>query len=1393
MAAGKISWEQFNANNPNKRMAFEDLCRLLFKRMFFDENTIFHSESNNPGVEIEPIYSNSTKSRISYQSKYFDNTVSYPQILHSAEKTIEHYKGKIDTVYLFCNLTINRKCASFKTITTRLGNAGIDIITIDNDAILDEVIKYPLLSWPYFNTNRFTLEWLKNKFRETATIISERYNPEFNVITSTENNINLFAHTKKAVEIINAKKVSTIDDINNHRSQCSKHTGTLEKIVSHIKSIPDVCISTIEISLLWREQLLSEIKEEFEQISNLLNQKEEESKSLYEAKKYKEWHTIQDDINTLSYVLNIPNMIGLSDTECRLIKDKLLLMSGDAGIGKTQLFATTVKNILDSQNPSLLLLGTTLLSSEPFANQLIQALGINVSFDEFLDLCEEIGERHNCPTTIFIDAINESNKKQRWDIFILGLTEKLKSYNYVKIAFSLRTGYEKILFKDSLLSKIDSGELLNIKHHGFTHNSIESINSFLNYYGIAFSPVDYMQHEMTNPLFLKMFCKSYDSQNCDLVSLFDNFIKKADEEIQDNLGISISKLLPHFLDEFIEWQLNNHIQSIPLNNVLEFDFWDKYGLSNKKLDYLLLLNQNGVVLTAPREDDEIYFISYNLLENYLSARHLVNKFSDKALLVEEIKSNTMNVDDNGFVRHYYSLEMVGFICGLYSDRYGEELQEIIDCIPPYQDTVACDYIRSFTWRKPKNITKECFFDIAAKYGDADAIWSTLIINSMKSSHPLNADTLHEWLDHYTIAIRDACWTTYINGLDTDESRLYQIVEFYEKGNSFGDFSKDTIRLCLLLFSWLLTSSNRKLRDKASKAMIAILKYNFEFCIYLLEKFNAVNDPYVIERLYGIIFGACTQRQAENKEEYQKLTDYVYQTIFNQDIVYQDILLRDYARLIIERFIFEYGNNKYDVSKIMPPYSSPDIPIVKPEEYRKESTRSGFNRINHSMIPNYSGAPGMYGDFGRYTFQSALDDFENADILNLYHFAMQYIRDVLKYDDELFTQHDCSSMVRFDRGYGGTIERIGKKYQWITFHHILARISDNHNVKRWNGDVRPFSGLWDFFVRDFDPTVNIHSHYSEKPQIQWYLNDISNEFISIDATVTEVDTWRKNDCQFFSNHSQKLLSCDNQGNQWLSLYNYDEILFKKSELRRWVDPNNKGEQEIWSISQAYFVKKSDWEKLKPKLTSLNFCGRWFPEACEFNGYIGEYPWCAMYNGEDADFWKECFLKTGKTHMETFKYPSFKNSSTTDNGIIIEFDSEITREIEEEELVCKIMPAFASLSWSTENDYSKEESISFDVPCREIVEHFKLRSPNGDGYYFSPENDLVSFNAKKAEKDRCIVLRKDYLDRFLEEHDYVLFWTCIGEKQFFGRHQEWGEWSGLFYLDNNAIHGKMENKK
>ena len=98
-------------------------------------------------------------------------------------------------------------------------------------------------------------------------------------------------------------------------------------------------------------------------------------------------------------------------------------------------------------------------------------------------------------------------------------------------------------------------------------------------------------------------------------------------------------------------------------------------------------------------------------------------------------------------------------------------------------------------------------------------------------------------------------------------------------------------------------------------------------------------------------------------------------------------------------LFEFPKNsaKIDRLNIIPPYNSKPIPIVTPSTYSSsDSKRGGFDRIDTSMRPE---GVGMYGDFGRYTFQSALNRFKNVDIENLYHYALQYIRDELGYSDE----------------------------------------------------------------------------------------------------------------------------------------------------------------------------------------------------------------------------------------------------------------------------------------------------------------------------------------------------------------------------------------------------------
>lgn len=128
----------------------------------------------------------------------------------------------------------------------------------------------------------------------------------------------------------------------------------------------------------------------------------------------------------------------------------------------------------------------------------------------------------------------------------------------------------------------------------------------------------------------------------------------------------------------------------------------------------------------------------------------------------------------------------------------------------------------------------------------------LIENSLKSDSELNSNYLHNVLYKENLNNRDRIWTTYINQLAHDEDRLYQIVRYIEEGRSIDSLNMEDKKHLITLLAWLFTSSNRNLRDKASKALIEVLKNSYDLCLYTLERFEGVNDPYVIQRLYGCV-------------------------------------------------------------------------------------------------------------------------------------------------------------------------------------------------------------------------------------------------------------------------------------------------------------------------------------------------------------------------------------------------------------------------------------------------------------------------------------------------------------------------------------------------------------
>ena len=956
---------------------------------------------------------------------------------------------------------------------------------------------------------------------------------------------------------------------------------------------------------------------------------------------------------------------------------------------------------------------------------------------------------------------------------------------------SVRAGYEGLVFNDAIVEKIKDGSYIELFHTGFRKESIEATKEFLNHYGIPFSPSYFLQKDMTNSLFLTLYYKSYTVEVFENFSLFNNAIKKADEEVQKQLGLDgRGKLLIHLLYEIAEFKYNNNATCIYKRELLQLSFWDTYGLSNKKLLYIQALEKTNVLLGfIDSNEEEYYFLAYNLMEDYIYADCIIKNIPDKQRCKEYLKNELLGIDD-GYVKNFHNIDIFIMACGIYAEKHREECIDIIEDkgFEIDKHRLSEEYVKSFLWRKKETINKDSFAEFVTSHPiSPDTLWSVLIECSTRVYHPLNAEFLHLILFKMPISHRDYVWTIYVNGMADEEIRLYQLILHFEKGEVLNGLTDENIELLLVLFALILTSSNRVLRDKTSKAMIEILKRNFDQCKTLLEKFEKVNDPYVIQRLYGIVFGACVKRVEKSKNSFYELVKYIYSNIFNQSIVYEDILLRDYAKLIIERFIYEFPDDseEFDKKMISPPYNSIAIPNVeKNDHYDSEYKNKGYNHIVHSMKLE---GMGMYGDFGRYVFQAALAAFDGFDVENAYYYALQFIREQLEYKEEYFGEYDSRTYMRH---ISKKTERIGKKYQWIAMYHILAKTADAHQVKRIGEEAHPYYGPYEPYVRDFDPTLNVSIHSSiNTPLFETNENVMFITCPDIDEEAAKV--WKKEAGAFYGSHADNLILTDIDGARWVLLNQYKTVRYQNGFNAESSFNYSNGSQSVTLRSIAYITKSEEFEDIRQAIKNGELKIEEFPDQYStYEIYNREYAWSEGCKKHLNSTWFECEVDTEEMKEVIQDFSGLSEELRKLFG----FPEKEKYYLPIRKTIGRIIIASNYFLWEEEYDASQEEATAFYIPCNDIIEHLELDQREYDGYYYSKEGVLVSFDGELNNSCKGLVIRQDYLNRYLEEKGYRMFWSCRGEKQYFKTIQDqiWSEWSGFMYYEDNEVIGEMEMK-
>jgi len=1434
----RANWAQFEVYNDDPQTNFEHMSRSLFNRMFFENKAIFHINSNNPGIEIEPVFSNDQKALISFQAKYFSPVIDYTQIDHSADMVIKYYSEKIDTLYLFCNKTINTHSKAYKRIEQKLADAHIKVVPITDQMILDQVEKFPEIGLLYFNNHGLKESWFHQQVQTSLTSMGQKYNNRFNIDTRIENCVDIFCQNADGVALLNKKKTDALNELDQKRWILRDYSRYLRRAQEAILILPDIQKNTMLECLKWSELVNSALKEDITVLKELLSKKEER---LSKEKDRTLQEKIEEDIDNIRYLLGVSDLLEISSTEEQLLRRKVLIIEGDAGVGKSQLFAVEALKIINTGNTAILLLGNTFLSDDPIVQQIVNGLELDYNFDKMLTVLEGIGERKQSIVVILIDAINETYNKEVWKTAIIPLAERISSLRYVRLALSVRSGYENLMFNDATKQKIRDGDIAKLCHTGFQDESIEATRIFLDSYHIPFSPSSVLQYEMGNPLFLTLFCQVYDGEEIDIFTVFNRVIENADAEIQNQLRLGNSaSILKELINEIAEYQLANSRSSISKVSLFELKFWTTYGLNACKIPFMAAAVRTGVISNFAQDESEWYTLGFDLLADFACAKSLILKYPNADELKSYLQNNyfvdAANIDQK-------KIDIFIVLNSLFAEKFGEECIDILlDLVvdEALRNFICKQYVESYVWRKSRTIKRDTFFDIINGHRiDSRTVFRVFIENSTKSTHPLNALALHKVLLQFPLNLRDHNWTEYINHCSRNYDRLFQLIEYIAKDQKLGGLKESNLWLLLLLLAWILTSSNRLLRDMTSKAIIELLKDNFELAKPLLAEFVNINDPYVIQRLYGVVFGACMKRSRKGKQEFDDLAIFVYRSVFCKRKVYPDILLRDYAKLIIERWLYEFpeSRQKINYNRIIPPYQSDEIPMASQEEYYIHDTKSrGYNKIDMSMRPNCNDCPGMYGDFGRYVFQSALHDFRSIEISNLYHYAMQFIRDTLGYSNELFSDYDSFvENFNYDRHQGKKIERIGKKYQWIAFYNILARVSDHNSMENWEKEMVPYEGPWDPYVRDFDPTRN--EYLLNPTEIPTFADETkANEFMNTPVEdKQEIATWVGFDCGFFLTHSTKLAFKDAEEHTWIRLNQYEEVNNECLLRERESIYYSEGSQRIWSMSFAYFVKKDEFETFKRELANKDFSGIRPPEAIDvYQLFCREFTWAPGYQSIIGDDWRDYEVETGEktvvkhhgivpkiippaviddidgqdeteSNINSNELDSYREIIATNKYSSSEDEFEFPSELEFEEkdweeviaekrVLGRLLPAYIRVLWEEEYDASQETATSFDIPCKEVIDQLDLDQHSKEGFFYSKDKTLVAFDSKLVNQGTGLVIRKDSLDLFLKEKDYRLIWACIGEKQYFhgSSGQTWGKWSGLFYYDNECIEGTMKHR-
>ena len=1412
-----FSWWRIRTLDGSQNKAFEELVCQLAREEEVEGRTSF-TRVAAPDGGVEAYYTLKNGEEYGWQAKFFDNVgdsqwrqigLSFKNALEKHPKLVKYYvclpldrhHPLIHEQKWFMDKWI-AKISEWSEFAGQLGRR-VQFEYWGSSELLQRLSleKNTGRRYFWFNEVEFSIEWFKEKLDRSIDALGQRYTPTLNFELDIARVFDGVAYDERLrTELISryndllrkAKKLigsMTDDRFASHRDKVNSvfddmkaEFATLD--FNELSSIP------VERYEAFASNLLSEINKCEESIQKIRDEAKSNDQRETGNNQFSYLSSNLDSFRQSSYTFN--GFVKSPTVE--LANKPVLILRGEAGIGKSHLLADVATKRIQEGKASILLLGQHFKTdSSPWMQILRDQLRLNCTEDEFLGALEARAQASGSRVILFVDAINEGRGRYFWRDYIKPFIRSFEKFKWVGLVLSIRTSYEKLIVpSDSMTTEI----AVRITHHGFADVEYEASKLFFDSYGIEQPSIPLLHPEFQNPLFLKLFCEGLYKAGLTRIpegyegisAILQFFLRSVNIKLSmpDRLNYPENvNLVEKAVTRIVETEIDNGSYFVEYEKAFQIVETElrKFSTSSGFLESLISegVFSKNLFGTEPDDDTEGVYLAYERFDDHLRASILIERHISKAdpalsfspgSYLYELLQDEISCHANQGLIEALSIQL--------PESVGKELYELAPHCRNYYPVVDA-FVDSLVWRKTNTISGKINAYIngsVLRYnGTHDKFFETLLLIASNPKHRLNALALHKHLMRFSLADRDAGWSVFIHRLFSyDSSAVKRLIDWAWSDHDRSHISDKSIELTAISLGWFLTSSNRFLRDAATKALVALLENRIGLLIMVLKQFEKVNDPYVLERLHAVAYG-CTLRTRQT-DELKKLSEYVYSAVFKRRRVYSHILMRDYARGVIEYAKHLGVVSKSAYRRSAPPYESiisKEFPsneeILKLEfDYNNKDFKDHYwsqNEIIDSMVTEY-GMPGRsYGDFGRYVFESAFSDWGITNAQPLANLAIKRVFE-LGYNVTKHGEFDRTLNSYTYTGRGARkAERIGKKYQWIAFHEILAKVADNfpmYDPSSWRRKRKmKYDGPWEPYVRDIDPSLLIQStkaeRYDQLSHYWWFDLNYGDWDMSNSEWITKT--------QDLPEPEKLILVKDHQGTDWLVM----EVHPEWAEAPETDDDRfDRVHKLLWYQLRSYLVPEKDYKRIVASLETKNFMGRWMPESRHslYEVFSREY------------YWSPAYKYFGKPYYHGQEWQTlYDKESRTRLG--------------------KVLVPVESYYWEEEYDCSKEETIYFFRPTSFLFSGMKLRFGSIEGQMLDESGDVICLDPSVHYKSlSCLLIRKSSFVEFLTRNKLKVLWTVLGEKLISGsvgaRHADDPgrlEISGIYTLHNGQISGKLNS--